>query len=128
MDESWNPDNKLKNSLNQHKQNGNRKVDVNAVKEYLDQHFVEKIALEELAKRFYINKFYMTKVFKEQCGTTISNYVLQLRITKAKELLRFSNMNVESVGMECGFLDANYFTRAFKKIEGVTPGQYRRSW
>lgn len=105
-----------------------KKQNVQVVKEYLDTHFTERITLDALAEHFYINKFYLTRVFKEQFGQSITNYLLQLRITQAKRMLRFSDHSIESVAAECGLQDANYFSRLFKKIEGITPGEYRRQW
>lgn len=81
-----------------------------------------------MAEQFYINKFYLTRVFKEQFGQTVTGYLMQLRITQAKRLLRFSDKNIEVIAQECGMSDANYFSRIFKKVEGTTPGQYRRQW
>lgn len=105
-----------------------KKQNVQIVKEYLDAHFTERITLDSLADRFYINKFYLTRVFKEQFGQSITNYLLQLRITQAKRMLRFTDHSIEAVAAECGLQDANYFSRLFKKIEGITPGEYRRQW
>ena len=98
------------------------------VKDYLDAHFAEKITLDALAERFYINKFYLTRVFKEEFGQSISNYLAQLRITQAKRMLRFTDDSVEAIALECGLADANYFARLFKKVEGIAPGEYRRQW
>lgn len=84
--------------------------------------------LDELADRFYINKFYLTRIFKNQFGNSIINYILEKRITYAKKLLCFTDYTAETIGMECGFEDANYFSRAFKNIEGVTPIEYRKMW
>ncbi|WP_425371367.1 helix-turn-helix domain-containing protein [Gemmiger formicilis] len=94
----------------------------------LDLHFAEKITLDALAERFYINKFYLTRVFKEQFGLSVTSYLTHLRITQAKRLLRFTDKSVENVAQECGLNDANYFSRLFKKVEGTTPGEYRRQW
>lgn len=70
----------------------------------------------------------MTRIFKEQFGISINNYLLQIRITRAKELLRFTDLSVEKIGADCGILDANYFARTFKKAEGVSPGEFRKLW
>lgn len=104
------------------------KANVSSVKEYLDLHFTERISLEDLSARFFINKHYLTRVFKAQYGTTISTFVLQLRVTKAKGLLRFSDWTIERIGNECGFESANYFSRVFKKVEGISPREYRELW
>lgn len=121
MEESWNPNkNNTKNPAG--------KRNLQDVKEYIDIHFAEKILLEDLAEAFYINKYYLTRTFKEQFGLSISHYILQQRITHAKQLLRFSDYSIEQVGQLCGIPDANYFARAFKKVEGISPGEYRKHW
>lgn len=98
------------------------------VKEYLDAHLQEKITLDELAGRFYIDKYYLAKRFKQQFGVSVMQYVMHQRITTAKRLLRFSDMPIEKIGQECGMEDANYFARAFRKVEGCSPTEYRRQW
>lgn len=104
------------------------KMRLSPIKEYLDQHYTESIHLDDLAKQFFINKYYLTRIFKEQYGTSITNYIIHQRITKAKQLLRFSSHNIESISHMCGIEDSGYFTRIFKKIEGVTPREYRKAW
>lgn len=120
MEESWNPDNRL------HSAAGKRSLQT--IKEYLDQHYPEKISLDSLSELFFINKFYLTRIFKEQFGVTINNYLLQVRITHAKQMLRFTDLSIEKIGQECGMNDANYFSRMFKKVEGISPGEYRKRW
>lgn len=104
------------------------KRDLQEVKDYLEQHYFEKITLGGLSELFYINKYYLARLFKTQFGFGINNYLLQLRITHAKQLLRFSDLPIEAIGQKCGMNDANYFSRMFKKIEGITPGEYRLHW
>ena len=77
---------------------------------------------------FYINKFYLTRIFKEKFGVTLNNYLLQIRITHAKQLLRFTDKTVETIGVECGMGSVHYFSRMFKKIEGISPSEYRKIW
>lgn len=120
MEESWHPE---RNAIS-----SPQKQNMQKVKEYLDQHYDTKITLDGLSELFYINKFYLTRIFKEQFGLTLNSYLLQVRITHAKQLLRFSDKTIEKIGQECGMNDANYFTRIFKKIEGITPGEYRKRW
>ena len=98
------------------------------IKKYLDEHFCDKITLEELSKLFYIDKYYLTRRFKQHYGTTVNTYLQQQKITHSKHLLRFSDLSVEQIANECGIDDPNYFARLFKKIEGITPGEFRRSW
>lgn len=119
MEESWNPE---------EADAGQKKNHLLPIKEYLDGHFAEKIALDDLAERFGISKFYLTRVFKEQYGVSINNYLLQVRITKAKNMLRFTDEKVETIGHSCGLGEANYFSRTFKQAEGITPSEYREKW
>lgn len=120
MEESWHPD--------RGRISRGKRQSVQEIKDYLDAHYTEKITLDALAERFYINKFYLTRVFKEQFGQSVNGYLVQLRITQAKRMLRFTDNSMETIAQECGLHDANYFARLFKKIEGVTPGEYRRRW
>ncbi len=106
----------------------NRKYDLSIIKKYIDNRFTDEISLNDLEKKFYINKFYLTRIFKENYGMTINNYILEKRITKAKELLRFSDLNMEGIAIRCGIKDANYFSRLFSKVEGISPKKYRELW
>ena len=105
-----------------------KQENIQKVRDYLDAHYEERITLEGLAKQFYINKFYLTKLFKQTYGVTVNSYLMQIRITRAKQLLRFTDLSIELIGEKCGISDPNYFSRAFKKMEGLTPGRYRRMW
>lgn len=85
---------------------------------------VSKQVLEPIINRKYE---YICNVFKKHSGLTISEYVLQLRIQRAKVLLNKSNKNVMQIAQEVGFHDSYYFSRQFKKITGFTPSQFRTS-
>ena len=90
--------------------------------------YTERITLDDLAERFFINKFYLSKIFRETYGTTVNNYLISKRITRAKQLLRFTDMTVDEVGVAVGMGDANYFSRMFRKVEGISPREYRKQW
>ena len=119
MELAWNPDAKSK---------GRTGKDLLSLRIYLEEHFTEKISLEELSEKFYINKFYLTRIFKEQYGVSVNTYLQQLRITRAKQLLRFTDSSLEEIGLKCGIGEPNYFSRVFKKIEGISPSRYRDEW
>jgi AraC-like DNA-binding protein len=99
-----------------------------AVKGYLDAHYAEKITLDALAERFYLNKFYLARLFKAQTSHSVGNYITILRVAQAKRLLRFSDWTMEKIGAACGMPDANYFSRVFRKAEGMSPSEYRKQW
>ncbi len=98
------------------------------LKEFLDTNYKEKITLDMLADRFLVNKYSLSRNFKEQFGTSIINYLLVTRITHAKQMLRFTDDSVEEVGNECGITPLYYFSRIFKQIEGLSPLEYRQQW
>lgn len=98
------------------------------IKNYIDTNYHNSISLDGLTNIFYINKFTLIRLFKEHFGMSPVAYLLQLRITKAKELLRFSDISIDEVGWRTGFPDGNYFSRAFKKIEQISPSDYRKRW
>lgn len=127
MELSWNPEREGFSEETARKGSG-KKQNLQALKEYLDENYASKITLDMLAERFYINKFYLTRIFKEQFGESVTGYLLQVRITRAKQALRFTDRPIEEIAHECGMHDANYFSRMFKKVEGVTPGEFRRMW
>ena len=125
MEHSWNPESEQPTSI---KRGDSMRFSLNDVRAYLDDHFKEGVSLEELSENFYINKYHLARIFKKYYGDTILNYIIKLRITASKELLRFTSYSIDAISEQCGFEDANYFSRVFKKIEGISPSEYRRRW
>ncbi len=133
MQEAWRPSggrgvpgSTLKREMDRTSPSG--KLAISDVRLYLDTHYTEDISLDQLSEHFHANKYYLMRRFRQQYGTTIGSYLLHARIGAAKRLLRFSDVTLEEAGARVGIPDANYFSRIFKKIEGVTPSQYRKSW
>ena len=108
--------------------NAPKKMEISQVKSFLDEHYCEKLSLESVASHFFIDKHYLARLFKEQYGVTLVTYLQQVRITHAKRMLRFTDKSVEEIGLECGIGELNYFSRVFKKLEGVSPSEFRRVW
>ena len=108
--------------------NAPKKMDISLVKSFLDEHYSEKLSLESVASHFFIDKHYLARLFKEQYGVTLVTYLQQVRITHAKRMLRFTDKSIEEIGLECGIGELNYFSRVFKKLEGVSPSEFRRVW
>lgn len=119
MEQSWHPESKMVSR---------KRLELVEIKNYLDEHYTEKIVLDDLTERYYINKYYLTKIFKETYGSTINGYIIAKRITRAKQLLRFTDMTVDEIGNAVGMGDANYFSRTFRKVEGISPREYRKQW
>lgn len=102
------------------------KRDLQSVKEYLDKNYQEKITLDDLSETFFINKFYLTRLFREQYGASVNDYLIQVRLSHAKSLLRSTNMPIKKISSDCGFKNTNYFYKVFRKREGVSPGEFQK--
>ena len=125
MSESWHPEEKRKTSK---RTSALKRASVLDVKEWIDAHYADDLTLDGLAAQFYINKYYLAKTFKAQFGSTIQNYITSIRITHAKQLLRFSDQSIEEIGLITGIGTPDYFSRVFKEVEGVPPSVYRKQW
>ena len=98
---------------------------IGKAKEYINQKFSKDISLEEVAKHVDISSYYFSKLFKEEEGMNFIEYVTELRIGRAKQMLIEGNVSIKEVCVEAGYTDPNYFSRIFKKVVGCTPTEYR---
>ena len=94
---------------------------------YVDFHYMEALSLESLAARFAVNKNYLSNRFHKEVGMTLTDYINQTRIHRAVRLLEKTPLPLQEIAEQCGFSDANYFTRIFKKVNGMSPNEYRKS-
>lgn len=101
---------------------------VPAIQDYITEHYSEKITLDSLAERFFVNKFYLQKQFRTFIGSTPCEFQRSIRIDKAKEMLRVTTMPINQISEILGFETVSYFIRCFKKEDGKTPLQYRKEW
>lgn len=95
---------------------------------YLMENYSRKINLEDLASQFFISKFHLSREYKKIYGITIGNELTYQRISHAKSMLRFSDDSIDTIALNCGFQDAGYFIKVFKKAENMTPLEYRKKW
>ena len=96
------------------------------VKKYMDQNYGKKIGLNELADVAGFTKYYLSRLYKKYYNENIMDYLIRLRMDKAKELLEKSELSVKQISIQVGFTEPNYFTWTFKKINGDTPLKYRQ--
>ncbi len=94
---------------------------------YIEEHFKEQISLSELADMASISPRHLTRLFSETYKTTPLKYINSLRLNYAGDLLENTAMSISDISFASGFLDSNYFSRAFKKKFGKTPIEYRKS-
>lgn len=95
--------------------------------DYIDSHLDTDLSLEFLENTFYLNRFYLSRLFKKSTGSSIHEYILFKRISKAKMLLS-SGYSVTESCMLSGFSDYSNFIRMFKKTTGLSPGQYSKNY
>lgn len=96
------------------------------VVEYIDNHYASPITLSLLSETFYINPSYLCKLFRERKNKSFVYYLNEVRISHARKLLAGSRLSVDEIAERTGFNNANYFVRVFKKITGMTVGEYRK--
>lgn len=115
------------NTQSQNNYNCNTLAVFKNIIEYILNHYTENISIDDLAKRSYLSKQSLYRGFKQITGTSIKSYILDLRIKKACDMLIHTNTNITEIAFSCGFNDANYFTRVFKKYTGTTPKEMRNN-
>ena len=93
--------------------------------EYLHEHYHEPITLNEVAEHTHVSTYYISRMFKKEMGKNFVDYLNELRIEKAKELLKDVRYKTYEVAEKVGIPDAHYFSRLFKKYVGITPTEYR---
>lgn len=99
---------------------------VNQILQYVDEHYAERIKLDDLVEIVHINKYYICKIFQQYTGRTFLEYVNLVRIQKAVELLLSTNDSITAVAFSTGFQDINYFSRLFKRVMGISPTVLRK--
>ncbi len=94
---------------------------------YLNQNFTKEVSLDELSDLFSISKYHLCRSFRKYTGFTLVEYVTQLRIERAKELLCTTSLPAAQIGFLVGIHDENYFYRLFRKQTGMSPQKYRKN-
>ena len=101
---------------------------VNEARYYISQHFTDpNLMLQDVARAVNMSNSRFSTVFAQQSGKTFTEFMTGLRINKAKELLRDTDLRSSQIAAEVGYNDAHYFSYLFKKNEGMTPGEYRQT-
>ena len=90
------------------------------------EHYTEDISLTSLAAKYNISMGHLSKMIKEHLQVNFSDYIASLRIQRAKELLRDESISIQEIAEIVGYNDYFYFTKVFKKVEGISPSKYRK--
>ncbi|MDR1292168.1 MAG: response regulator [Clostridiales Family XIII bacterium] len=99
---------------------------INRALNYIEKNIRKNIRLEDVADHVNVSPYYMSKIFKKEVHINFMNYVTNRKMSIAKEMLADTTLPVVNIAIELSFSDANYFGKAFKRVVGVSPNEYRR--
>ena len=96
------------------------------VRRYIDNHFKENLSLDQLAKLAHVNKYYLAHAFRREFGVSPISYLISRRVEESRFLLRETDHNLSLIAQMLGFSSPSYFSQCFRRVEGVSPMEYRR--
>lgn len=97
-----------------------------SVREYIEENYYKKITIDDIAEQVYVSKYYLCRLFKKNLNITINDYIVRIRIEKSIELMKKKELDINDIMQEVGFHSQSHFTKTFKKIIGITPGNYKK--
>src|SRR5690606_35991700 len=104
-------------------------VNIINIIEWLRANYDQPLTVQRIAAQFHYNPTYLSALFKKHTGYSLSNYIHRTRISVSKNLLTGRNsLTISGIAQMCGFNDEKYFMKLFKKLEGLTPSQYREAF
>lgn len=92
---------------------------------YIQEHYFEPLTLGMLAEKYYVEHSYFSRTFSKEMGKTLLQYIASVRIEKAKEYIHRGNENLTEIAFMVGYDDYTYFNKVFRKLEGMSPRDYR---
>lgn len=99
--------------------------EIQGICQYIEDNYSEKITLNSIAEQAGFSKYYISRLFKQYMGVTIIDYLIKIRLDKAKKLLVSGEYNIKQISYMVGYSDPNYFTWSFKKYLGISPIKYK---
>ncbi|MCR5376864.1 MAG: AraC family transcriptional regulator [Lachnospiraceae bacterium] len=100
---------------------------VQRIIQYLRANYSRHVSLDQIAQNMYLSPVYISKIFKEKTGDSPINYLIQIRLGKAKEMLEENRGSIRTIAAQVGYDDVYHFSKLFKKYYGVSPLYYRKS-
>lgn len=98
------------------------------IMQWLEEHYSEKFQLDDLANAMGLSRSYTSRIFRQQTGGSLHEYLLTRRIKKSCDLLRGTALSVSAIAQKVGFVEMTYYITCFKKMLGQTPLQYRKQY
>ena len=106
----------------------NKKYAVKKIINYLNENYENKISLDQIAHNMYLSPVYISKIFKEETGESPINYLIKIRLDKAKDILLNSESgSIKSIANRVGYEDVYHFSKLFKKYYGISPLYYKKT-
>lgn len=93
--------------------------------DYIKNNYYKDITLDKVANKFNLSPYYFSRTFKEFVGVNYSEYITEIRIEKAKQMLKDHDLSIKEICFKVGYNDPNYFSRVFKKVEKISPTEYK---
>ncbi|MDD3122611.1 MAG: PocR ligand-binding domain-containing protein [Candidatus Izemoplasmatales bacterium] len=109
-------------SANKFKKQSNENL-INAIS-YIKKNYRFDLSLDNVANSVFVSSYYLSHLFRDEINMTFSDYVNKVRMDEAIKLMKETHMAIQDIAIKCGFSDASYFTRTFKKYHGITPKKY----
>lgn len=100
---------------------------VSTVVKYINKNYAQITSIGQIAEAFFVSKYHLCRVFKNAMKVTLIEYLNQVKIKNARQLLEFSDRDVGDIAEACGFNSVAYFSNVFKKITGMAPSEYRKN-
>lgn len=97
------------------------------LQEYIHAHLNEDLSLVRLSEQVYLNPSYLSRIYKQETGANLSDFIESVRIEKAKELMKNERLKINEIAAMVGYDTAASFTRFFRKMAGLSPQEYRES-
>jgi YesN/AraC family two-component response regulator len=112
--------------IHHHSKSKNRAA-VEGVKGFIRNNYANNNSLEEIADSVYLSPFYVSRIFKESQNMTVMDYVTKVKLDEAKKMLSNPRYKIEEIAMSLGYSDGSYFSKVFRRNEGMTPTQFRQN-
>lgn len=98
---------------------------IQAAVDYINEHYSEKITLDDVSHHIYLNRTYASQLFKKHMNVNFADYLEIVRINKAKEFLLDTSMQITEIALRVGYSNQSYFTKVFKRNTGMSPNSFR---
>jgi two-component system, response regulator YesN len=100
-------------------------ADISNIKNFIDQHYMYPISLDDVSDAFYLSKEHVSRLFRKTYNESVTQYILKRKMESAADLIRTSQLSYREIAYQLGFEDISYFYKQFKKIFQCTPGEYK---